>query len=280
MDRKNKDEILHMLSIVFATMSVLICLSVLVFDTVNMHSMELFVVFVSVVLVVEITYVLWIRLKRYNKNDDVYKFDKLIEYSKKRSELEEEITLLTRELMHSNISEYLDVNRLVFSGQQDTKNNKSINYQYFLKQFGLVNEKIEVRKNSAVFLTPFNREGEALFKECQHILSGIDVFLQKTDNYVEKEDIMMNIISLIVQSEIVIVNINGRNPNVYYELGIAHAIGKPTILLSETNFNIDDVGFDIRQKRIIMYDSIQDLEKQLLYQVSRLRNQEDNLIGN
>ena len=81
----------------------------------------------------------------------------------------------------------------------------------------------------------------------------------------------MNIISLLVQSEIVIVNINGRNPNVYYELGIAHAIGKPTILISDSSF-AEEIGFDIRQKRIIMYESINDLEKQLLYQVSRLKN--------
>ena len=99
--------------------------------------------------------------------------------------------------------------------------------------------------------------------------------MQRTDNYVEKEDIMMNIVSLIVQSEIVIVNINGRNPNVYYELGIAHAIGKPTILLSETKFESDDIAFDLRQKRIIMYSSMQDLEQQLLYQISRLKNKVD-----
>ena len=96
--------------------------------------------------------------------------------------------------------------------------------------------------------------------------------LKKTDNQVEKDDILMNIVSLIVKAELIIVNINGQNPNVYYELGIAHAIGKPTILLSRTNLGLEDIGFDIRQKRIIMYRSDRELEQQLLYQVSRIKS--------
>lgn len=241
----------------------------------NMHSyITTIIICISASIIVEVLFYFIQRTMNSSKKE-TYKLDKLIRYSKKRKELEEEISLLTRELMHSDLSEYLNVNRLVFEGQNIIGNNKSINYKVFLKQFGLLNDNIEIRKNSAVFLTPFTEEGEHLFRDCQKILSNVDIFLQRTDNYVEKEDIMMNIVSLIVQSEIVIVNINGRNPNVYYELGIAHAIGKPTILLSETKFESDDIAFDLRQKRIIMYSSMQDLEQQLLYQISRLKNKVD-----
>lgn len=130
---------------------------------------------------------------------------------------------------------------------------------------------LKIKENSAVFLTPFNKSGNQLFQTCQSILSDLDIFLQRTDNRVEKDDILMNIVSLIVQSEIVIANIDGRNPNVYYELGIAHTLGKPTILLSESS-SLEDVGFDIRQKRIIIYHSKEDLEKNLLYQINRIRS--------
>lgn len=201
---------------------------------------------------------------------EIYKFDKLISYSKKRKELDEEIRLLTYELMNSDLSEYLDINRLIFQGQDMAVNNTSINYNTFLEQFGLSKEKLTMKEHSAIFLTPLTDEGERLFKQCCDILNSVGIFLQTTVNHVEKEDIMMNIVSLIVQSEIVIANIDGRNPNVYYELGIAHAIGKPTILLSKTNFDLNNIAFDIRQKRIIMYSSFEDLEKQLLYQVTRL----------
>ena len=86
----------------------------------------------------------------------------------------------------------------------------------------------------------------------------------------------MNIIAQIVRAEFVIANIDGRNPNVYYELGIAHAIGKPTILISNVDFpdtNIeDDIGFDIRQKQIVLYRNEAELEKKLIAQISRIRS--------
>lgn len=271
MDRKNRDYILQVLAIIISILSIFITMFVLLHDMLNSEKINNYFILICILIVIELCAILAIRVKKYDSNNEIHTLNKLLEYSKKRKELEEEINLLTRELLHSSVSEYLDVNRLVFSGQYESEYNKSINYELFFKEFGIEKEKIEIRKNSAVFLTPFSKEGEELFNTCQKILGDIDIFLQKTDNYVEKEDIMMNIISLIVQSEIVIVNINERNANVYYELGIAHAIGKPTILISESKFSLEEIGFDIRQKRIIMYNSIHDLEKQLLYQVSRLK---------
>jgi nucleoside 2-deoxyribosyltransferase len=276
MDNKKRKYFIQIISSIISVFAVIVSIFAINGKQLeNMHSyITTIIICISASIIVEVLFYFIQRTMNSSKKE-TYKLDKLIRYSKKRKELEEEISLLTRELMHSDLSEYLNVNRLVFEGQNIIGNNKSINYKVFLKQFGLLNDNIEIRKNSAVFLTPFTEEGEHLFRDCQKILSNVDIFLQRTDNYVEKEDIMMNIVSLIVQSEIVIVNINGRNPNVYYELGIAHAIGKPTILLSETKFESDDIAFDLRQKRIIMYSSMQDLEQQLLYQISRLKNKVD-----
>lgn len=276
MDNKKRKYFIQIISSIISVFAVIVSIFAINGKQLeNMHSyITTIIICISASIIVEVLFYFIQRTMNSSKKE-TYKLDKLIRYSKKRKELEEEISLLTRELMHSDLSEYLNVNRLVFEGQNIIGNNKSINYKVFLKQFGLLNDNIEIRKNSAVFLTPFTEEGEHLFRDCQKILSNVDIFLQRTDNYVEKEDIMMNIVSLIVQSEIVIVNINGRNPNVYYELGIAHAIGKPTILLSETKFESDDIAFDLRQKRIIMYSSMQDLEQQLLYQISRLKNKID-----
>jgi hypothetical protein len=41
-----------------------------------------------------------------------------------------------------------------------------------------------------------------------------------------------------------------RNPNVFYELGLAHAIGKPAILVAKTE---EDIPFDLRHVRVIVY---------------------------
>ena len=63
--------------------------------------------------------------------------------------------------------------------------------------------------------------------------------------------IINDVYALIAQSRVVIAELTGRNPNVFYELGIAHAQAKPVIQLSQ---EMDDVPFDVRDLRTIVYD--------------------------
>lgn len=44
---------------------------------------------------------------------------------------------------------------------------------------------------------------------------------------------------------------SNRNPNVFYELGLAHALEKPVVLISS---NENDVPFDLHHIRVIYYD--------------------------
>ena len=64
----------------------------------------------------------------------------------------------------------------------------------------------------------------------------------------------------MVKARIIIANISNRNPNVCYELGIAHMMGKPTILLCRKG---TDVPFDLKQKYIIFYDNEEELSCKL-----------------
>lgn len=234
-------------------------------------------VYIGLVILIAIIALIVTRYHQYRKeisdeyNQTATAINKLINYNKQRDEIEEEIRILTKQLENSSVAQYLDINRLAFSGQNSNVVSTAINYENFLRQFGLEKGKLEIRTGTAAFLTPFDAQGRVLFNICQTILGTVDIFLRKTDNLVEKDDILMNIVTMIVQSEFVLVNIDGRNPNVYYELGIAHALGKPTILLSRAKHDIAEIGFDIRQKRIIIYADSQDLEKQLLGQISMLR---------
>jgi hypothetical protein len=53
---------------------------------------------------------------------------------------------------------------------------------------------------------------------------------------------------------------SGRNPNVFYELGYAHAKNKVCLLLTK---DATDIPFDLKHHRHIVYRSIQDLRKKL-----------------
>lgn len=55
----------------------------------------------------------------------------------------------------------------------------------------------------------------------------------------------------INMARVLVAELTGRNPNVLYELGLAHALHKPVVLVSS---NEPDVPFDVRHVRVIYYD--------------------------
>jgi hypothetical protein len=52
-------------------------------------------------------------------------------------------------------------------------------------------------------------------------------------------------------ARVLVAELTGRNPNVLYELGLAHALKKPVVLVSS---NEGDVPFDVRHVRVIYYE--------------------------
>ena len=52
-------------------------------------------------------------------------------------------------------------------------------------------------------------------------------------------------------SRVLVAELTNRNPNVFYELGLAHALDKPVVLVAS---NDKDVPFDLNHIRVIYYD--------------------------
>lgn len=63
--------------------------------------------------------------------------------------------------------------------------------------------------------------------------------------------IMNQVWSGISRAKVLVAELTSRNPNVFYELGLAHALRKPVVLVSS---NEDDVPFDLQHIRVIYYD--------------------------
>ena len=75
-------------------------------------------------------------------------------------------------------------------------------------------------------------------------------------------DIMSQVRAKIREARVVIADMTGRNPNVLYEVGYAHALKKKTILLCQ---NRDDIPFDVYGQKHIIYKKkeISKLKKKL-----------------
>ena len=70
----------------------------------------------------------------------------------------------------------------------------------------------------------------------------------------------------VTRARLAIANIDGRNSNVFYELGIAHAMGKTTLLVTKTP---EDVPFDIRAKRLVLFSSTDELRARLRDEIAK-----------
>ncbi|KKN21287.1 hypothetical protein LCGC14_0926920 [marine sediment metagenome] len=55
----------------------------------------------------------------------------------------------------------------------------------------------------------------------------------------------------INSAKVLVAELTSRNPNVFYELGLAHALQKPVVLISS---NEADVPFDLQHIRVVYYD--------------------------
>jgi len=55
----------------------------------------------------------------------------------------------------------------------------------------------------------------------------------------------------IEKAKLLLADLSGKNPNVFYELGLAHAARKPVVF---TAAQVEDVPFDLRHLRVIIYD--------------------------
>jgi len=66
----------------------------------------------------------------------------------------------------------------------------------------------------------------------------------------DNREIIEDVWESICTARVVIADVTGRNPNVFYELGICHTLGKEVIVITQ---NRDDVPFDIRHRRFLEY---------------------------
>lgn len=120
------------------------------------------------------------------------------------------------------------------------------------------------RPKSCFVLMPFTQKwSDRVFQHIKEILAGLNYQAYRADD-LYGYDVLEDIWTAINESEIIIADTTAKNPNVFYEIGIAHTLGKKVILLSQ---NAKDIPFDFKRYRHIIYegnvDGFQQLMKEL-----------------
>lgn len=86
-------------------------------------------------------------------------------------------------------------------------------------------------------------------------------YCERVDEQIFVESIIERVYNQIAKADVIIAEMTGRNPNVFYEAGYAHALNKTVILLTQ---NAEDIPFDLKHYPHIVYDGkIANLKSQL-----------------
>lgn len=109
-------------------------------------------------------------------------------------------------------------------------------------------ESIEPTLVSAMM--PFDAGFNEVYAAIREAAENVSLKCRRADDIWENPAIIQDVVSLIDRSRVVICDCTGRNPNVFYEAGIAHTLGREVILMTQSEH---DIPFDLRHLRYVRY---------------------------
>jgi len=107
-------------------------------------------------------------------------------------------------------------------------------------------------KPFAFVLMPFAADFDDIYKlgiQATAVENG--VVAERVDEQIYNETMLERIYRQIDAADFIIADLSGKNPNVFYEIGYAHAKQKPCILLTQQT---QDIPFDLKHHRHLVYD--------------------------
>jgi hypothetical protein len=193
-----------------------------------------------------------------------------IELELMRRSIESQMYGLNEKLLATE-ERWRDVNHLLLSSQsrqpEAFEPSKQVVPSVFQASAGISPDDLKIERDLVFVLTPFHPTYKKQYDVVASVCSRLGLRAMRGDEEYVPGDVFPHILRLITRARIVVAIIDGRNPNVFYELGIAHALGKPAILIAPTP---EDVPFDIRTKRLVLFQSLDELQEKLKDELARV----------
>lgn len=107
-----------------------------------------------------------------------------------------------------------------------------------------------IENDLASVMLPFDAAFTPVFDALAQAGQQVGLRVLNANQLWDETEIIQDIFSLIYRSKFVICDFSTRNPNVFYEAGIAHTLGRPVIPIVQT---VEHIPFDLRHHRHIIY---------------------------
>lgn len=162
-----------------------------------------------------------------------------------------------------------DSNHILFdplAGKDMIIRNKLPDFSFF-DNMGINLYNVKIDKKMAMCLMPFNRRYDKTKAIIAEACSIADYDFKRSDDELlaDNTDLRKTIVRMILEAQVVIAVLDGRNPNVFYEIGIAHSMGKLVLMLvniSREEKRMQEV--DLLSNRLITYNNYSELKVKLI----------------
>ena len=108
-------------------------------------------------------------------------------------------------------------------------------------------------KPSVFLIMPFEEEFDSVYVDfLKPTLEEIGFEVIRADDIQDQQNILKSVVDGINRNDLIVADLTANNPNVFYELGLAHALRKPVILVTQS---INEVPFDLKSYRLLEYST-------------------------
>ena len=168
------------------------------------------------------------------------------------------------EIMLSNPKRLFDNTKLLlqFPDKNLTISHVVPNYLFF-QNLGINMANIIVKDKTVFCLMPFHKNFQKTYDTIELACEATKYECYRSDTPYNPGNVLRQIVQSLLESQLIIAVLDGKNPNVFYEIGIAHSIGKTVMLLANTNRK-EDIPFDLQSDRLLLYSNYNDLRNKLI----------------
>jgi hypothetical protein len=110
------------------------------------------------------------------------------------------------------------------------------------------------------FIAPIGSDGSEIRKRSDGVrdyivkpaMAEFGLSVLRADDLKKPGQITLQVIEHVYKAKACVVDLTGRNANVYYEMAVRHTARLPVVLIIEVD-ELDDLPFDIQQMRVISF---------------------------
>ena len=92
---------------------------------------------------------------------------------------------------------------------------------------------------------------------------------ERIDDQISNEKITDRIVEAIKDADFVVVDLTHGRPNVFWEAGYAHGLGKTPIYIAKKDTNLE---FDVQDYPVIFYENYSGLKERLVERLKHLKD--------